>query len=469
MGSTSRARRGLLGWIAALVTAVGCSSAIPRGDGVIGSGDVSPLRVATSGDYAPFSVWSEGEAEPRGFSSDVARAFARDRGLRIEWIRLRWPELQRDVESERFDLALSGITIRPDRSLAGRFSLPLTLTGAVALVREESALRTGDDLDRPGIRIAVNQGGHLERVARTLFAKARIEALADNASVPERLASNRAEAVLSDDLEAPHWQAVLPRTRAIGPLTHDRKAAYFPIGRTELARDFDRWLLRSEQSGELARLRRHHGLRDTRTAEVVPALLASLDERLSLMPAVALAKQVLGLPVEDASQEERVHAAARNAVERAAREFGREPPAAADLQRFVDAQLRAARFLQVRELAELERAIAATGSVLLPSPETARKELDTRVRPAIASISERIAWLLVASTSSDPEYAVPGSAPRLGRESVSTTLADHALPAEIEAELHDSLAALLKPPQRAREASPARPSRAARRDITPNG
>ena len=232
---------------------------------------------------------------------------------------------------------------------------------------------------------------------------------------------------------------------------------------------FDRWLLRSEQSGELAGLRRRHGLRNARTAEALPALLASLDERLSLMPAVALAKRVLGLPIEDASQEERVHAAARNAVEQAAREFGCEPPPAADLQRFVDAQLRAARFVQERELAELERATAATGSVSLPSPETARKELDARVRPAIASISERIAWLLVASTSSDPEDAAPGSAPRATREAVSTALADHALPAEIEAELHASLAALLKPPQRAREASPARPSRAARRDITPSG
>ncbi len=47
-----------------------------------------------------------------------------------------------DLGAGRFELALSGITIRPDRSLAGRFSLPLTTTGAVALVPDTSALWT---------------------------------------------------------------------------------------------------------------------------------------------------------------------------------------------------------------------------------------------------------------------------------------------------------------------------------------
>ncbi len=440
------------------MTAIGCSPTAPQGTGAaIGSGDALPLRVATSGDYAPFSLWSEGEAEPQGFSADVARAFARDRGQRIAWIRFHWPELQGDVEAEGFDLALSGITIRPDRSLAGRFSLPLTRTGAVALVREESALRTRDDLDRPEIRIAVNRGGHLERVARRLFAKARIEAVADNASVPERLASKRADAVLSDDLEAPHWQTELPGSRVIGPFTRDRKAAYFPIGRPELTHAFDRWLLRNERSGELARLRRRHGLDDARTAEPLSALLASLDERLSLMPSVALAKRVLGLPIEDRAQEERVQAAARKSAESAAREFECEPPVPTDLRRFVDAQLGAARFLQKRALAEPERASPATGSVPLPDAETAHRELDTRIRPAIAAISERIAWLLLASTSPDGSIDASESSPRLTREAVSVALADRALPAEIEAELHASLAALLKPARCARKASPASP------------
>ena len=171
----------------------------------------APLRVGTSGDYAPFSLWAGGEAEPQGFSAEVARAFARAQGRRIEWVRFRWPELEADLGAGRFEVALSGITIRPDRSLAGRFSLPLTTAGAVALVPDNSALWTRADLDRGEIRMAVNRGGHLERVARSLFPRAVIEPVADNGGVPGRLATGRADAILTDELEAPHWQAQLPR------------------------------------------------------------------------------------------------------------------------------------------------------------------------------------------------------------------------------------------------------------------
>lgn len=470
MGSTSGVRWGFCRRIAArigrvrilvpalaLVLAIGCSSGTARGPGAVDSGEAPPLRVATSGDYAPFSVWQSGEVEPQGFSTDVARAYARDRGQRIEWIRFRWPELAAEIEAGRFDLALSGITIRPDRSLAGRFSLPLTRTGAVALVGAQSPLRTPMDLDRPGIRIAVNRGGHLERVARTLFPNARVEAVADNAGVPERLASARADAVLTDDLEAPHWQALLPGSRAIGPFTRDRKAAYFPAGHPERVREFDRWLLRVERSGELARLRRRHGLDDARTAAPLPALLASLDERLSLMPAVARAKQVLALPIEDRAQEERVHVAAGESVAAAAREFAVEAPPPVALRRFIDATLHAARFLQERELAELDHTPPSPGDALLPDAASARSELDTRVRPAIAAISERIAWLLIATSSARADADVRGSDPGLTLEAVSAALVDRALPAEIEVELHASLAALLKPARRAREAAPANP------------
>ena len=390
-------RAGLFGLLGLALLA--CGQAAPRGRPVEGgkpfeaatrAGDgatvpeAAALRVGTSGDYAPFSVWSDGEPEPRGFSADVARAFARDQGLRIEWVRFRWPELETDLAAGRFEIALSGITIRPDRSLAGRFALPLTATGAVALVRDTSSLRTRADLDRAEIRLAVNRGGHLERVARSLFPQAKVEPIADNTRVPEQLVDGHADAVLTDDLEAPHWQAELPPSRAIGPLTRDLKAAWFPIGGEGLAREFDRWLLRFEATGGLARLRERHGLADPRTAAALPALLASLDERLSLMPAVAHAKRVLGLPIADHAQEERVQAAVRQACLRAAREFRSEPPVAAALHRFVDAQLRAARFVQERELE-----VAASSD-----REAARRDLDQRIRPALAFITDRaVQWM----------------------------------------------------------------------------
>ncbi len=482
MGSTSRGRGRANGrsrlrafgiFLGAI--AMACGPAMPRpGPGAEArlEGDPAPrlrsvsvaeprageaLRIGTSGDYTPFSRWPDKTGEPDGFSIEVARAYALARGREVQWVRFRWPDLAADLEAGRFDLALSGITVRPDRSLAGRFSLPLTRTGAVALVPATSDLRDGADLDRPGLRIAVNRGGHLERVARTLFARAVLEAIPDNDSVPLRLRDGLADAALTDDLEAPHWQRRLPATRAIGPLTRDAKAAWFPIGSELLARDFDRWLQGFETSGALAELRARFGLTGHRTAAPIPALLASLDERLALMPEVARAKSALALPVTDAGQEERVHDSLRRAVERAAAARGVEPPPDTDRRRFVDALLRAARFVQQRELAA-PAPLATTAA----ERSSARSTLDDRIRPAIGFVSDRIAWLVVEarcepqSGKADEEVAESraGAAPRSSaspctpptRRALAQSLARHALPAALEAELHAALAQLLVPP-----------------------
>ena len=116
-----------------------------------------PLRVATSGDYRPFSTWELSEAQPVGFSPDVVRAFAEMNELDVEWVRFRWPELLGDLGSDRFDIAISGITVRPDRSVAGLFSIPLTTSGAIVLVRDEGSIRASSDLDRKEIRLDFKQ------------------------------------------------------------------------------------------------------------------------------------------------------------------------------------------------------------------------------------------------------------------------------------------------------------------------
>lgn len=460
MGSTSIVRRGIVR-LTAIVSALGscwlaCSTPDAVAPAVIRSTSPPPppsdervLRVATSGDYAPFSLWPGSALEPEGFSVAVARAFAEASGRRIEWIRFDWPTLAADLEQARFDLALSGITIRPDRSAAGRFALPLVSSGAVALVPAASAIRRPTELDRPSVRIAVNRGGHLERVARSLFPTAGIEAVEVNERVPDRLADGRADAVVTDVLEAPHWQSRLPPTRLIGPFTRDRKAPWLPADRAPLARELDAWLLEAERNGTLGALRRRHGLPDTATALPLPALLAKLDERLALMPDVARAKRSLGRAIEDPAQEERVHRAARRAAESAARDHGVTPPDAKALRRFVETQLIAARFVQTQVAAAAPgEAVRDHPAAPAPSGHAARAALETRLRPAIAHLTERCVWLAVAAKA-EAERGGGDARPPLRDDDVRAALADHALPAALVEEIRLALDALVGGPAQA--------------------
>ena len=205
-------------------------------------------------------------------------------------------------------------------------------------------------LDRPEFTVAVNQGGHLERVARAHFPHARILAIPDNAAVRQALASGKADAALTNTVEGPRWAEGLTDVERVGPFTRDMVALYVEASGAALAEDLDTWLLRQEASGELERLRaRDLGPGGTGpTATPVEALLAATAERLALMPWVAGAKQRAGQPIEVPAQEARVLQAAREEVQRAAAAQGVPAPSDAATTAFFQAQMDAAKQLQLR-------------------------------------------------------------------------------------------------------------------------
>ena len=353
-----------------------------------------PLRVGTSGDYAPFSLdfagKSNGNFQPEGFSIDVARAFASHTGRRVEFVQFDWPKLSQSLTAEHFDFALSGVTVRPDRSIAGRFSHPLTVSGAVVLTRTKSGLDRPEDLRRPGLTFAVNAGGHLERTTRALFRGAVVEAIPANHLVLDALDRNEVDAVVTDSLEAPIWLARRAGLHEIGPLTRDRKAAWFPIARRDEIERFDAWLLKAEASGELGALRAQHGLPQEQTALPGAALLARLDERLSLMIDVAKAKAVLGSAIEDLPREERVLNAAVAGIRRASKASGNAAPSDTAVRSLYRAQIEAAKTIQRRWTA-VPRSITAKEH----THQAARRALDDEIRPALIYLGDRLAELLV--------------------------------------------------------------------------
>lgn len=66
------------------------------------------LRVATTGDYKPFSYRTE-EGGYAGFDVDMAQRLAESLGAKLVVVPTSWPNLMRDFADDRFDIAMSGI------------------------------------------------------------------------------------------------------------------------------------------------------------------------------------------------------------------------------------------------------------------------------------------------------------------------------------------------------------------------
>ena len=345
------------------------------------------LRVGTSGDYPPFSMLDTAGApfaaeRVRGLDVELVRAFAKELGHEVELVRFRWPELREAMRDGRFDMAVGGITVRPERSVRGIFTRPVVESASFVLVRDPA--RFPDLASLAAARIAVNEGGHLERVARTRFPRARIVAVPNNAEPPRLLAAGDVDAALTDDAEAPLWERTVPGSRAVGPLTRDVKAFWVRPARADLAASLDRWLALREEDGTLAARRAEWLATQTSPAAAapLPALLAAIRERLELAPLVAEAKRAAGLPVEAPEQEARVlETAVASARDLAARR-GRPPLPEQRVRALFRAQIAAGKVIQQQALAGA------------PSSEPPF-DLDTELRPALARVSERLIdrWL----------------------------------------------------------------------------
>jgi cyclohexadienyl dehydratase len=364
----ARRRRAALGLVAlagaAALAASGCAAHRPT------AAAAPVLRVGSSGDYPPFSVRAA-DGTWSGFDVAVARAYAAARGRRLELVPFRWPELAARLAAGDFDVAMSGVTVRADRLLVGTMTAAVARAEAIVLVRHGAAPAAA--VDRPGVRIAVNRGGHLERVARARLRYATLVPVDDNRSLAELLATGAVAAVVTDTVEAATFPAGAFAVAA--RLGRDRKAYWVAPGRAALAADLDAWLLAAERDGTLPRLRTAW-LAGAGAPALAPELARVVDlaaRRLMLMPAVAAAKRAAGLPIVDVRREAEVVARAGAR----ARSAGLEGAAA---ERFARAQIDAARAVQAAA-----RATAAE-SADAPALATLRPRIDVLDEATLAAL-----------------------------------------------------------------------------------
>jgi hypothetical protein len=97
-----------------------------RLDEIIGRGT---LRVGMTGDYMPFTYLDKDTQKFRGFDVDMAEALGKALGVKVEYVQTAWPQLMKDFEAQKFDIAMGGVSITLDRQKKGLFSTPIMREG----------------------------------------------------------------------------------------------------------------------------------------------------------------------------------------------------------------------------------------------------------------------------------------------------------------------------------------------------
>src|SRR5579863_6787207 len=217
------------------------------------------LRVGMTGDYLPFSIFDRATSTFRGFDVDMAEALGNALGVKVEYVHTAWPRLTGDFEADRFDIAMGGISIIPERQSKGLFSTPILHEGKTPIARcaEVGKYQTIAEIDKPGIRIIVNPGGTNERFARANIKNAKIRIFGDNVAIFDEIAKGNADLMITDSSETRYQQkrhpGVLCAIHLQEPFAHAEKA-YWLQRDADLKTAVDYWIQHTIEDGSFAKI-----------------------------------------------------------------------------------------------------------------------------------------------------------------------------------------------------------------------
>ncbi len=214
---------------------------------------VGTLRVGMTGDYAPYSVRGA-DGHVSGADVQMAQELARSLGVVLLIVPTTWKTLQADLADDRYDIAMGGVSVTPDRAAIGDFSIPVLHDGKRPIVRcaDKDRFTSIDSIDQAGVRVVVNPGGTNERFARANLTHAALAEHADNRTIFGEIAAGRADVMVTDGAEVDYQARLNPGILCPAMVSdsfdHFDKA-YWMTRDPALKQAVDAWLEQALQAG----------------------------------------------------------------------------------------------------------------------------------------------------------------------------------------------------------------------------
>ena len=194
-----RLRRRLLALALACCAATAAQAQTPqpgRLDRVLKSG---ALRVCIWPDYYGITYRNPRTLELSGIDIDLAHEFAKDLGVTVRFVDSSFVALTQDVGGDRCDVAMFAVGITPARAEKVRFTAPYLESDIYAVTtRTNRRIRDWDDIDKPGVVVAVAKGTYHEPVMREKLRHATLAVLDTPFAREREVESGRADVFMTD-------------------------------------------------------------------------------------------------------------------------------------------------------------------------------------------------------------------------------------------------------------------------------
>ena len=141
--------------------------------------------------------------------------------MKVEFVPTEWKTLINGIQTDKYDVAMSGISMNVDRAKVAAFTVPYMEFGTVPVVRKKDAakFKGWNDLDKPNVTIATTLGTVFDQQAKEYFKTAKRRQVEAPAVSYQEVLAGRAEACITSNVEAASLVQNLSgaRDRAGGP------------------------------------------------------------------------------------------------------------------------------------------------------------------------------------------------------------------------------------------------------------
>lgn len=222
------------------------------------------LRVCIWPDYYGVSLRDPRTGRLSGIDIDLSAAFAADLKVKPVYVDSSFATLVDDLLGDRCDVAMFAVGMTPQRARVLRFSRPYLESDIYAVTtRSSRVVQRWEDLDRPGVRIAVQAGTFMEPVMAAALKQATLVIVRPPDTRERELEAGRVDAFMTDYpysrrlLDNADWARLVAPTAPFSVLPY---AYAVKPGDAAWLNTVDAFVARIQKDGRLQAAAKRHGL-----------------------------------------------------------------------------------------------------------------------------------------------------------------------------------------------------------------
>jgi ABC-type amino acid transport substrate-binding protein len=254
----------LLGLLATVAAALAQPAPAPAGGVLERVRAAGTVRVCVWPDYYGVSLRNPRTQQLVGIDIDLSQEFARDLKLQLQHVDSSFATLIADLEGDRCDVAMFAIGMLPQRMERLRFTRPYLQSDIYAITTKGNrVVQRWEDIDKPGVAVAVQAGTFMEPVMAGALKNARLVRVSPPATRERELEAGRVDVFMTDYpysrrlLDNADWATLIapPQPFHVLPYAYAVKP-----GDAAWLAQVDEFVARIQRDGRLEAAARKHGL-----------------------------------------------------------------------------------------------------------------------------------------------------------------------------------------------------------------